>query len=1056
MADLATSSAPCGRCTALSPAGSRFCIGCGNPLAPTCAHCGQANPPHAAFCGGCGTSLSRPAASRDGEAEFKPVTVLFADIVSSTELVADLDAEAAMQRLRPLLDTMSRTVERFGGTTISTLGDGIMALFGVPYTQEGHALRACEAALAIRDAIKAEQGDLSVRAGLHSGEVVAEAMAQGQAGNYAAFGVALHIGSRLPAQVAADGICMTEACYRLVRDACDTDPLGRQPLRGVPQPVALYALRGLKPPEARPAFQAGGLSPFLARGSELATLDRALQDADASAGAVVSVIGAAGAGKSRLCHEFAEQCRRAGIKLFETRAQPYGVTIPFKPVTDLLRSAYFAIEPDATPEHAALAVAAHLSELGGTTAADVGLICEMLAIPSQAAPQSFMSSGARTARLRHLIERLVQHGGAELKVLLLEDLHWLDEPSEAFIEAIAGAIPGTRTMLLVNCRTDHPSRVLALPACQTLVLNDLTPGETSLLVDHLVGPNAGLAEIRERITERCGGNPFFAEELVRSLADDGVLIGQPGAYLRSDLPDTGQLPSTVQAVIGARIDHLPKFERDLLHVAAVIGREFDLGVLNDVTGDDAATLSPAFERLCSTSLLMRMGRLPPPAFAFRHPLIREVAYATQLKARRNVLHRAVARAMERAAAGAGDETAGLIAYHLEEAGENNEAAFYAARAARWIGQTNAGAAIKQWHKVRSLIASQPRTPANDILRIEANGQIGWLGWRDGMTPEEASPYLQEALAWARETDDSMIPLLMLIGNRIEQVSGGDADAFVARTRSAIALAERKHDRGRVATIEAQLSHAYGWAGLLREALAANDAALAGADYVTRLDQQLLGYSVKHWATALRGRILLRLGQFDAARHCLDATIALRGAIDPTVSFIAHFGYVDLAWSLRDPDMAAAHAAQIAELADHHGSAYLRLYQLASEAIAHAIAGRFDRAIDSLRGSLDFQRRTGAAIEYEPELLASLAELLHQTGAHVEAAATVSRTIELTRQRHARLPQCRALITRAKLDPDRTEADRAEARALIEETGAVIYVPLLDQLDLAPFDAVTSD
>ena len=957
-----------------------------------------------------------------------------------------------MQRLQPVLERMCEAVEQFGGTVARTLGDGIMALFGAPRTQEGHAVLACQAALAIRETQRIGHGGLAVRCGLHSGDIVANATPKGHDRGSDAYGLTLHLGSRLPAQVEADGICLSESCYRLARAFCEVKPLGQRSLRGVPQPVALYELFCMKPVLASQQFRSADLTSFLGRHHEMNLLKEALQAANAGNGGVIGIVGAPGAGKSRLCYEFGDFCRGLLYPVFEARAQPYGAAVPLRVAADLLGRAYFGIEADEDAAKSAARVADRLTEVGVIAPADLTLVCDLLGVPFRGNSPSFLSPKARVTRLLEIVECLVRQGGTMTTVLILEDLHWLDEASEAFLAALARAVVGTRTMLLVNSRPSHAGLWMRAVEGRWLELRELTPSDAGLLVDELIGPLAELAEIRQRIATRSGGNPFFAEELVRSLADGDVLIGKRGDYQRGRTVDTGTLPPTVQAVIGARIDRLPQAERSLLHIGAVIGKEFDVAVLRRVAGRNAASLTAMLDRLCEAGLLQCADRSNGDGYGFRHPLIREVAIATQLKTQRSALHGAVARAMERLYADRCDEFASIIAYHLEEAGEFNDASFYAARAARWVGHTSASSAMRQWHKVRTLMADQPRSPANDSLRIEAAGQIAWLGWREGLTAEQAQPMLQEALAWAHEIDHSMVSLLMLVDGRIAQVGGGDSDVFVGHILRAIDLAEKKGDPGRIATLQASLSHAYGWAGLLREALAANDAALAGACHASTLDQQFLGYSVEHWARSLRGRLLLRLGHFDAARRCFDATIALKGQIDPTVTFVAHFGYVDMAWCLGDADMAAQHAGHVAELAERHGSAYLRLYQLASGATAAGIAGDFDAAIRGMEESLAFQRKTGAAIEFEPELLASFADYLQRTSDYGQAMTTAENALALARRRNARLPQCRATITLASLSLRtggaaariETALSLAAAERLIAESGARIYEGRLNE------------
>lgn len=1053
----------CEQCGEHNSAANRFCQGCGVPLSVTCLTCEHTNPSGSAFCGACGGALetaSRPTHPPAAphvinvvRGELKQVTVLFADLVSSTELVARLNAEDAMLRLKPALNTMCEAVERFEGTVVRTLGDGILAFFGAPRAQEGHALLACEAALAIRDAPKLRQESMSIRIGLHSGEIVADAPLVDSVSERGAYGLTIHLASRLPAKAEPGDICLTEETYRLVRSFCDVSPLGRHRLRGVPEPVELFLLKGLKPAVASQQFRGVTLTSFRGRDREINLLQRTLAAVETSGSRVTGIVGAPGTGKSRLCYEFAEWCRGRLIPVFEARAQPYGAATPLQPVLEFLRSSYFNVSPEDDPDQAAQQIAIRLAELGSTFEADLPLVCDFLGIKYGQSQASWLNPKGRNARLLDIVRHMIRQRGAVASVIIIEDLHWLDQASEEFVATLVDAVASTKTVLVVNCRPAYSAQWMRSPNYQQIELAELNPTDIDGLVDELVGQRPELSEIRHRIVERSGGNPFFAEELIRSLVEHVVLVGEPGDYRRGIVSSSDVLPPTVQAVIGARIDRLAQPERDLLQTAAIIGKEFQLAVLQSVADSRPAEIDATMDRLCSAGLLQPRNGPDGRGYSFRHPLIQEVAYSTQLRGRRGILHSAVGYAIQRFYPERINEFAALLSYHFEEAGETEAAAEYAARAARWVGSTSPAQAIKHWHKVRALKADQPRTPDNDALKIAASSQIAWLGWREGMTSDEARPYIQEALAWARDIDDSMIPLLLFIEGRIAGASGGQADAYVKIVKEALALAEVRGDAGRTATLSASLSQAYGWAGLLREALAANDVAFAGVSSIADFDHQFLGYSIEHWILSLRGRILVRLGRFDEARRCFDQILAIEPAlIDPTVRFIANLGYVDLAWCLDDPTMANEHAGQVADLATLQGSPYLRAYSFACSGTAHSIAGKYEAAIQAFAEGVNFLREARVAMEIEPEMLASMADCQLRSEAFHMAIETAQEAATISQDRSSRLPQCRASITLASalVASNHIEApiraaellDRAEE--LIRVSGANIYMRLLEE------------
>lgn len=1050
----------CERCGGDNPATNRFCHGCGAALPMTCPACNHLSPPGSGFCGACGGALSaasRPVpapSTRPVRGELKQVTVLFADLVSSTEIVAGLTAEDAMQRLKPALDAMCDAVERFEGTVVRTLGDGILAFFGAPRAQEGHALLACEAALAIRDTFRLRDDVMSVRVGLHSGEIVADAPLVDTVTEHGAYGLTIHLASRLPAKAEPNEICLTDETYRLVRSFCEVGPLGRHRLRGVPEPIELYLLKNLKPAVASQQFRGVALATFRGREREMTRLQRTLAAVETSGSRVTGIVGPPGTGKSRLCYEFAEWCRARLIPVFEARAQPYGAATPLQPVLEFLRSTYFNVSPDDEPDLAMKQIATRLAELGSTFEADLWLVCDFLGVRHGQAPPSWLSPRARNVRLLDIVRHMVRERGATASVIIIEDLHWLDQASEEFVATLVDAVISTKTVLIVNFRPAYFAPWMRGPLYQQIELAELSPTDTDDLVDELLGPRDELLDVRRRIAARSGGNPFFAEELIRSLVEHLVIVGEPGGYRRGISGTADVLPPTVQAVIGARIDRLAPGDRDLLHTAAIIGKEFQLAVLQSVASLPQGELEATLARLCSSEMLQAHGGKDGQDYSFRHPLIQEIAYSTQLRTRRSLLHARVARAIEQYYPERLDEFAALLSHHFEQAGEVDVAAEFAARAARWIGSTNPAEAIRHWHKVRALKAGQQRSPAGDALRIAASSQIAWLGWREGMTSEDAKPFIQEALEWAHDIDDSMIPLLLFVEGRIAGASGGQADAYVNTVKEALALTESRRLNSRAATLNASLSQAYGWAGLLREALAASDEALAGAPGITDFEHQFLGYNVEHWIISLRGRILVRLGRFDEARLCFDRILAIDPTlIDPTVQFIANLGYVDLAWCLDDPGMASTHAWRVVELAARQASPYLRAYSLACIGTAQGIAQNYQAAISSLTEGVEFVRSARVAMEIEPEMLASIADYQLCSGAHAAAADKAREAIRVGQERHARLPECRATITLAAALAASNEPDQVaevarlveQAEGLIDLTGAAIYRRPFEQM-----------
>src|SRR6201996_1196565 len=339
----------CRACDYENEASSRSCVACGISFASLCAHCGRDFPEAARFCAWCGKPRQADAPVADVLAERKQATVLFADVPGSPARIAGMDAESAMNFLHPIVMVMARAVHRYDGTVLRTLGDGLKAAFGVPHAREAHAVLACHAALAMRADVAALPGAPPIRIGLHSGEVVSGKLYSGSSVEQDVTGITVHLASRIEQEAPPGEICLSRDSQILLGAYCDTEPLGTRALKGIPDPVEIFRLVGLKPAVNSEHFRGASLMPMRGRAVELETLQRALTDTASGSPRVIGVSGPPGVGKSRLCFEFGEWCRERQIKVLEARAQVHSRATPLLPVLEALR-AYFRIEPDMDAE----------------------------------------------------------------------------------------------------------------------------------------------------------------------------------------------------------------------------------------------------------------------------------------------------------------------------------------------------------------------------------------------------------------------------------------------------------------------------------------------------------------------------------------------------------------------------------------------------------------------------------------------------------------------------------------------------------------------------------
>lgn len=1037
----------CLSCKTINLRGNKFCEQCGSQLQQACARCGHDVPPAARFCGNCGYALSpgaeaaAPGAPKWGE--LKQATVLFADIVGSTELIAGLDPEEAMARLRPAVLRMRHSVERFGGTVVRTLGDGVMALFGVPNALEGHALLACRAALHMQKAFAAGTDGLKVRIGLHSGQVASDPEDAKDGHGGGAHGLTIHLASRVVGIAQPGGICITDACRIAAGGSCETAPLGPHPLKGIREPVAIHQLVSAHGAE-RPGDSADG-STFRGRQHEVDALQRALRDVQQGTPRVVGVAGEPGAGKSRLCQEFTNRCREQGIPVYEVRAQLYGHALPLQPILELFRVHFFGIAPhdDAATARARIARRFATVQASGK---DLAILDDFFGVGTGEMAHP-LGPHARQARLLDLLKQLLRAEADVQRVILIEDLHWLDEGSEEFVSLLVDAVAGTRTLLLLNYRPSYRCPWLQLPHYEQLELRELPDDDMDSLVAELLAPATQSCEVRRLVCQRAGGNPFFAEELVRSLLESHDFLpgtGLPVAGLEAVERD---LPVTVEAVIGARLDRIGEPEKTLLQMCAIIGKDIPLAVLEHVASPIASQIERGLDGLCRAGLILPQPTEGGRRFAFHHPLIQEVAYGAQFKLRRGQVHADVAAAMELYYSDKLDEYAGLIGYHLEQAGEHLQAARYNARAAAWVGNTNPAQSIKHWRKVRALLEPLERTADVDRLRVTAGAKIALLGWREGMTLQEVKPLIDDALALANQVDDRLVPWLLTIEGRMLVASGGSADGYVDCVKKALLYIDVDRDPGRVAVAYAFLSQAYAWAGLLTEALAANDVALTNAAHVDPFDREFMGFSIEHWALSVRSRLLARMGRADDARACLDQVAHLESATSEVpVPGMANLGFIELAWTIDDAELARQHARELLTLAERHGTPYVWTFAEGYCGLASIVAGEHENAQRRLDAALANLRTTGAATEFETEILALLAECRLHMGDFAAAQKSADEAIALSQSRGTRIAECRARIARgaARLASVSVGADEdfRAAETLIELTGAEAFAGAL--------------
>ena len=579
-------------------------------------------------------------------------------------------------------------------------GDGVMALFGAPVALEDHAFRACLAALAIQeeaDRLAAEVARrdgvaLRLRVGLNSGRVIAGEIGSGSLG-YAATGEAVGFAQRMESVAPPGGVMLSESTARLVEHTVTLAEPEWVRIKGADEPVRARRLVAIGP---RDVLVGPADASLVGRRWEMAALDAMVERMVGGRGGVVGVVGPPGIGKSRVAREAAALATGRGVEVFWTFCESHARDIPFGVLTRLLRAS--AGVADLEGEAARAGLRAYVP--ADADPQDLLLLDDLLGIadPGVALPQ--IDPDARRRRLTALINTTTL-ARTKSALFIIEDAHWIDAVSESMLADFLSVVARTPSMVVITSRPEYQGALTRVPGAQTIALAPLGDSDTAALLGELMGTDPSVSELAAIIAERAAGNPFFAEEMVRELVQRGVLTGERGGYLcRADVADVA-VPATVQAAIAARIDRMTAPARQTLNAASVIGARFGADLLT------ALDIDPALDELLSVELIDQVRFTPHAEYAFHHPLIRAVAYESQLKSDRAQWHRRLAAAIQEREPDSVEDNAALIAEHLEAAGELHAAYGWHMRAAAWSTNRDIDAARVSWERARRIADRLP-------------------------------------------------------------------------------------------------------------------------------------------------------------------------------------------------------------------------------------------------------------------------------------------------------------------------------------------------------------
>ncbi|WP_231984526.1 adenylate/guanylate cyclase domain-containing protein [Mycobacterium sp. 852014-52144_SCH5372336] len=836
----------------------------------SCASCGIRLDAAAKYCSECGT----PVTLAPQHAEFKQVTVLFADVVHSMDIAAAVGAERLREIMADLADRCATVVRRYGGTVDKFTGDGIMAIFGAPVALEDHAMRACLAALELQDEadglavdVQAQNGvALYLRVGLNSGEVIAGELGSKPFG-YTAIGEQVGLAQRMESIAQPGGVMLSAGTARLVDHCADLGETELVEIKGACAPVPARRLLGIR---GKHHSVVRSESSLVGRQWEMSVLEGLLDRAVEGRGAVVGLVGSPGIGKSRMARQASANAASRGFDVFSVCCESHTSQIPFHAVARLLRAAtgVEGLQPDAARARI------RANEVDAETE-DLMLLEDLLGIGAADMEPPRIDPDARRRRLTALVNAasLARERPA---VYVVEDAHWIDPVSESMLADFLTVIPQTRSLMIVTYRPEYRGALTNITGAQTVALEPLRDREIADMIDELLGPDTSVARLGELIAEKAGGTPLFAEEIVRDLVERGVLQGTTGAYASTGEVGEIWVPATLHATISARIDRLEPKSKRTLAAAAVVGSRFGLDLLT------AMGVEPVLDELLATQVIDQVRFTREPEYVFHHPLVRRVAYESQLKSDRAELHRRLAVSIQERSSGAVDERAALIAEHLEAAGELHAGYEWHMRAGSWFSSRDIAAARLSWERARRIADGMPVDDGDrTAMSIAPRTLLCGSGWRgDYADTSGCFEELRELCCAAGDHASLAIGMTGLIG---EHYAGGRLPAASRCVDEQMVLLDSisdpaltvglsgfaciiKHEAGQFADV-------WRWSNRAIE-LAGDDPTMGDAFFGSPLAILL----------ALRGFASWALGRTDWSTD-LDRAVVISRAVDP-ISFAA--------------------------------------------------------------------------------------------------------------------------------------------------------------------------
>ena len=980
---------------------ARFCDNCGAPLPRACPACATLLRPNAKFCDECGQPVAMPAGSPSPapalrsraptgytprhlaeriltarsaiEGERKQVTVVFVDCVGFTALASRLDPEDLHAVMDGCFQHLLDAVHRYEGTVNQFTGDGIMALFGAPIAHEDHAVRAVAAALAIQRAVqryaegvRAQRGlDFAVRIGINTGPVVVGKIGDDLRMDYTAQGETVNLAARLQQAAPPSAVWLGEATMRLVGGYFVMEPAGDLTLKGLPLPVPAFSVTGER--SGRGRFDLAlerGLTPFIGRRRELAFLRDAFETARRGRGNVVSVVGAAGMGKSRLVYELRRALDDESVTFLSGRCHSHREALPFNLIAQLLQM-NFRLDEGEAEKHQAHKVETGVRRLDPNLEWTIPYLKHLLALPADELDVEGLDEAQRKRRLVEAVRTLTLRGAQHRPLfLLMEDLQWIDGSSRDYLDAVVDSLATHPVLLVCTYREGYAPAWDNRSFHQRLVLDPLSEEETTAMVAALADRVAVAPAARQLIVRRAEGNPLFIEELTAYLEERGLLTaGDAGALAGAEVP------TTIQDLLTARIDRLPDSGKRILQVAAVLGREFPLPLLEAVA-PASVDLGAELAALVRAELLSETALFPGQRYRFVHLLVQQVAYRSLLVKARGELHAQAGRALEQLYIERPEEVLQELAGHFSRSAERDKALHYLVLAGDRARSLFAYDDAARYYRQALPLADEPRR----AVILDKLGDTAYARGELG----EARQQWAEALPLVERGGDRRRAAELHRRMGVATWDAGDRPrALDHLERGRAVLGDDLHN--------AEAARLYQELGRIHFRLGAHDEATAWARRALALGQELGAPDVVAHAYNTLGVATARAGDIEQAAE--DVRRSLQTALAHQLGTLACRAYSNLAvmYAALDHVRSSEYCREGLALAQRIGDQLQQAWLFCTLAGGHCtLAGDYDQGIKAAEAAVEVDRRLGQR-SHLPVPLIILAQI-HQCRGELEQSA----------------------------------------------------------------------